>query len=143
MNATGRGASPHAEPASGPDAQSGANPLHEQSSIEREIRATLIRHLPIGLEGVGAAQTRAILDVLRRRTVHPYRTLVDTDARSGMRLLRAAALRHRDSVLRHPDGARTCGICREGDRLAAWPCPVWSAAVLLRLVHESPTAAGG
>lgn len=114
-------------------------PVNEDIT-EREIRSILIRHLPIGLEGVGIAQSGAVLQALRRRHGTRSRPVLDEDRRQGMRLLGETAEAHRASLLPSTTSAskRYCGLCvtPEGGR-EAWPCPVWTSAELLGVVETS------
>lgn len=109
--------------------------------LELELRRVLIRHLPIGLEGVGVAQTEAVLELLRRKENHRPRQVATDKERDGLRTLRQAAAAHAESVSIDNDGASVCGTCHDPQgQNEAWPCPVWASAELLGLV-DPPRAA--
>lgn len=114
-----------------------------QGHIEQELLSVLTRHLPVGMEGIAAAQADATFDLLHRRMAHRYRVFVDENARGGMQALRQTANEHRDSTTTGLAG-RACGRCRgsSGDP-EPWPCPVWRVAVLLGVARDRPPPGDG
>lgn len=108
--------------------------MPNRQAIEREIQSILIRHLPVGLEGVGMAQTQALIQMLERRSAG--RSSVDEDQRKGLVLLTMTAQTHAATATFTPDGEGSCGVCHlPGDGMPeAWPCSVWTSAELLGLV---------
>lgn len=107
--------------------------MPNRQAIEQEIRSILIRHLPVGLEGIGIAQTQAVVRMLDRHSAG--RSAVDSDQRKGMVLLAATAQAHASSATFTPDNEGHCGMCRSEDSSSpVWPCSVWTSAELLGLV---------
>lgn len=106
------------------------------TAFERELRSILIRHLPVGLEGIGTAQAAAVVNLLKRTR---DRTPVDPDTRTGLRLLKDAADTHAASVRITETGAVVCGLCRtpSGDS-QPWPCQVRLAGQYLKVTDEPP-----
>lgn len=109
--------------------------------FERELRHLLIRHLPVGLEGIGVAQANAVLNLVQRREQHRARPIVSPTQREGMRLLKKAAEAHASAATIGLDGETVCTVCRgEDGEVAVWPCPVFSAAELMGVIDDPTTA---
>lgn len=109
----------------------------EWDSVHGDVLRTLARYLPVGMEGVAAAQARGVEAVLVRDRA--TRTAVAEETRPSLREVRDMVLEHR------PDGRRSslspprCPVCRRspgsGDG-QVWPCRVWSAGVALGVVND-------
>ena len=103
------------------------------AGMESEITDCLARYLPIGMEGVAAAQARGLLTVLGQST--RSRSPVTEEARAGFRAVREMALEHRPSGRRR--SRRECPVCRSApssSSAAAWPCRVWDSALAIGVV---------
>lgn len=117
-------------------------PTHSSLAVfERELQQVLIRHLPVGFEGIGVAQAVAVLNLVKRRENHRPRPAVEAGHREGLRLLKQVAHTHAASATVASGGVTVCGICRtDQDTPQSWPCPVWVSAELLAVVEPATPA---
>jgi hypothetical protein len=102
-------------------------------ALDGELKNTLIRHLPLGLEGVGVAQAAAVTALLNRRC-GPVLGDAAMSHIQGARMLGEQARLHRDSVKRNRAGKQVCHRCGGAPKPVLWPCPIWEAACLLDAV---------
>ena len=107
-----------------------------EATIEREIRLVLGRHLPYDLRGVAIAQSAAVIDLLRRRTLHEFKPAIDGDFRRGLlALIRLAQQHHATSPAKHPSTGSPCAICTVcTSATETTSCPIAEAIALLGLI---------
>lgn len=102
-------------------------PIHP--SVHHELVITLVRHLPLGLEGVGMAQAQAVVRLLSATAAFDQPVPRHGE---GLALLSGLAGEH---VPFEPGWRRRthlCGSCRE-----PWPCRMRRAAGLLDATRDA------
>ena len=108
---------------------------HAEAAIDREIRMLLIRHLPANLHGIGIAQSRALSEMLHRRSAHDYKDVIDDDFRRGMAVLAHLVATHPDCPARGHLASSGCGHCPASTTAG---CPLIHAATLMGLTPNPP-----
>lgn len=110
---------------------------HTEAAIDREIRLLLIRHLPANLHGIGIAQSRALSEMLHRRSAHDYKVVIDDDFRRGMAVLANLVATHPHCPARGHHVSPGCEHCPEDTNEG---CPLIRAATLMGLTSSAPSA---
>ena len=109
--------------------------VHHLTGAESEITDCLARYLPVGLEGVAAAQAQGLIAALGGPGGSREQGPVEEVTRSGFRAVREMALEHRPSV--RVRSRRECPVCRSGPTSFSgtpWPCRVWNSALAIGVV---------